>query len=46
MSETRVLPESHKYVCAPEDAPIKDFYKGIYDEVFVFFSSIHKTNIN
>ena len=29
---------SHKYaVCAPEDAPIKDFYKGIYDEVFVFF---------
>ncbi|WP_239616319.1 DUF2711 family protein [Cohnella mopanensis] len=38
MSETRVLPEPHKYaVCAPADTPIKNFYKGIYDEVFIFY---------
>jgi hypothetical protein len=38
VSEYRVLPEPHKYaVCAPEDMPIKDFYKGFYDEVFVFY---------
>lgn len=30
MSETRMLPEPHKYaVCAPEDMPLKDFYKRI-----------------
>lgn len=38
MSETRVLPEPHKYaVCASEDILIKDFYKGFYNEVFIFF---------
>lgn len=38
MSEIRVLPEPHKYaVCAPEDMPIKDFYKGFYSEVFIFY---------
>jgi hypothetical protein len=38
MSETRVAPEPHKYaVCAPEEMPLKDFYKGIYNEVFVFY---------
>ncbi|WP_211746249.1 DUF2711 family protein [Paenibacillus sp. Marseille-Q4541] len=38
MTDVRVLPESHKYaVCAPDDMPIKGYYKGIYDEVYVFF---------
>lgn len=38
VSETRVLPEPHKYaVCASEDMPLKHFYKGIYDEIFVFY---------
>jgi hypothetical protein len=38
LSETRVLPEPHKYaVCAPEDMPVKDFYRGFYSEVFIFY---------
>jgi len=38
LSEARELPEPHKYAfCASEDMPIKDFYKGFYDEVFVFY---------
>lgn len=38
MSNVRILPEPHRYaVCAAEDIPIKDFYKGVFEEIFVFF---------
>lgn len=38
MENTRVLPEPHRYaVCAPEGMPVKEFYKGVFEEVFVFF---------
>ncbi|WCN39678.1 DUF2711 family protein [Aneurinibacillus uraniidurans] len=37
MNKTRVIPEPHRYaVCAPADIPIKTFYKGVFDEVFIF----------
>jgi Protein of unknown function (DUF2711) len=32
------LPQPHKYaVCSYADMPIKEFYKGVFDEVFIFF---------
>ncbi|MBM7704337.1 DUF2711 family protein [Metabacillus iocasae] len=38
MEVKRVLPEPHRYaVCAYEDVPIKEFYKGVFNEVFIFF---------
>lgn len=38
MTEARVLPEPHRYaICAPEDIAIKEFYKGVFEEVFIFF---------
>jgi len=38
VNKTRALPEPHKYaVCSPADMPIKNFYKGFFDEVFIFF---------
>ncbi|KRE92168.1 hypothetical protein ASG89_33500 [Paenibacillus sp. Soil766] len=38
MTKIKVLPKPHKYaVCAPEDTPIKEFYKDFYNEVFIFY---------
>lgn len=38
MCEIRMAPQPHRYaVCAPEGMPIKDFYKDVFEEVFVFF---------
>ncbi|GGH27763.1 DUF2711 family protein [Paenibacillus segetis] len=36
--EARVLPEPEMYaVCAIDDASIKEYYRGYFDEVFIFF---------
>ncbi|KON89952.1 hypothetical protein AF332_26085 [Sporosarcina globispora] len=33
-----LLPEPHRYaVCADEYIPIKEFYKGVFEEIFVFY---------
>lgn len=38
MEKERVLPEPHRYaVCSSEDMPIKEFYKGVFEEVYVFY---------
>ncbi|WLR57354.1 DUF2711 family protein [Mesobacillus subterraneus] len=38
MEEIRVLPEPDRYaVCAREDESIKEFYKGVFEEVYIFF---------
>jgi len=38
MAKERILPEPHRYaVCSPDDMPIKEFYKGVFEEVFVFY---------
>ncbi|WP_289889905.1 hypothetical protein [Virgibacillus pantothenticus] len=35
---SNALPNPHRYaVCAPEDMPIKSFYQGVFEEVFIFF---------
>ncbi|RFA31784.1 hypothetical protein CAI16_19860 [Virgibacillus dokdonensis] len=37
------LPEPHRYaVCASEGMPIKQFYDGVYEEVFIFFHPFMK----
>jgi Protein of unknown function (DUF2711) len=38
MSDTRMLPEPHRYaVCASEDIPIKEYYKEVFEEVYIFY---------
>ncbi|MGR3763096.1 DUF2711 family protein [Rossellomorea sp. NS-SX7] len=38
MLNARVLPDPHRYaVCSHADMSIKEFYKGIFEEVFIFF---------
>lgn len=38
MSEIRVLPEPHRYsVCSDADLPIKEFYKNVFEDIFIFF---------
>ncbi|MFC0234876.1 DUF2711 family protein [Fictibacillus phosphorivorans] len=38
MNEKSIFPKPHRYaVCAQEDMPIKEFYKDIFDEVFIFY---------
>jgi len=38
MEKERVLPDPHRFaVCAYEDVPIKEFYKGFFNEIFIFF---------
>lgn len=38
MDAKRMVPPPDKYaVCAYEDVPIKTFYEGVFDEVFIFF---------
>ncbi|MFE8697404.1 DUF2711 family protein [Cytobacillus sp. FJAT-53684] len=38
MTKVRVLPEPHRYaICARADIPIKEFYKGVFEEVYIFF---------
>ncbi|MBD3109233.1 hypothetical protein IEO70_12835 [Bacillus sp. AGMB 02131] len=38
MGKDRVFPEPHRYaVCSFEDMPIKQFYKGVFEEVYVFY---------
>ena len=38
MTTSRVLPEPHRYaVCPPADTPIKEYYKGVFEEIFIFF---------
>jgi hypothetical protein len=45
MNEIRVLPEPHKYaICAPEGLPIKKFYEGFFEEVYVFYHPFIKPN--
>ncbi|CEG27081.1 DUF2711 family protein [Bacillus sp. B-jedd] len=44
MSETRIMPKPHRYaVCASEEMPIKEFYKGVFEEVFIFYHPFIKT---
>lgn len=38
MTKTRILPEPHRYaVCPPSDKPIKEYYDGVFEEIFIFF---------
>lgn len=38
MTKERILPKPDRYaVCSPDGIPIKEFYKGIFEEVFLFF---------
>ncbi|MFB7142890.1 DUF2711 family protein [Gottfriedia sp. NPDC056225] len=38
MNKARVLPEPHKYsVGASADMSIKEFYKGVFEEVYIFY---------
>lgn len=38
MTKMRVLPEPDRYaVCAPDGNSIKDYYKGVFEEVFLFY---------
>ncbi|MET3575605.1 DUF2711 family protein [Bhargavaea ullalensis] len=38
MEEVRYFPEPHRYaVCTSADVPIKTFYSGVFNEVFIFF---------
>ncbi|WP_226679957.1 DUF2711 family protein [Sutcliffiella horikoshii] len=38
MDTERVAPEPHRHtVCADEDVSIKEFYKGVFNEVYIFF---------
>lgn len=38
MEGNRVLPDPHRYaVCAYEDVAIKEFYNGVFNEVFILF---------
>ncbi|MCR8849294.1 DUF2711 domain-containing protein [Rossellomorea sp. SC111] len=38
MSEVKVLPAPHVYaVCADADMPIKEFYREVFQDVFIFF---------
>lgn len=48
MSDTRIMPEPHRYaVCAYEDTTIKEFYNGIFEEVFIFYHPFIKPkNLN
>lgn len=46
MEKPRVLPAPHKFaVCAPDDMPIKSYYQGIFDEVFIFFHPFIKPKL-
>jgi hypothetical protein len=41
------MPEPHRYaVCAREDMPIKEFYKGVFEEVFLFYHPFIKPKAN
>lgn len=47
MEDARLLPEPHRYaICAPEGMPIKEFYTGLFEEVFVFFHPFIKAKTN
>ncbi|WP_409294136.1 DUF2711 family protein [Peribacillus sp. SCS-26] len=38
MEKERLLPEPHRYaICSPGRYPVKKFYKGVFQEVFIFF---------
>ncbi|MFF2875029.1 DUF2711 family protein [Gottfriedia sp. NPDC057991] len=38
MNNTRILPEPHRYsVCASIDMSIKECYKGVFEEVYIFY---------
>lgn len=38
MDKERILPGPHRYaICSPDNMPIKIFYKGIFEEVFIFY---------
>ncbi len=38
MANAKSLPEPHRYaVCAYEDMPIKEFYEGVFEDVFIFY---------
>ncbi|WP_096187349.1 DUF2711 family protein [Evansella halocellulosilytica] len=38
MEKERVLPEPNRYaVCASEGVSIKEYYKGVFDEIYIFF---------
>ncbi|NKE03980.1 DUF2711 family protein [Mesobacillus selenatarsenatis] len=38
MEERRVTPEPDRYaICAREDESIKEYYKGVFEEVYIFF---------
>jgi len=45
----KILPEPHRYaVCCMDDMPIKEFYKGVFEEVFVILHPFlkHKGSTN
>ncbi len=38
MNEVRTLPEPHRYaVCSDVGMPIKEFYKNVFEEVYIFY---------
>ncbi|MER2009290.1 MAG: DUF2711 family protein, partial [Psychrobacillus sp.] len=38
MAKERILPKPDRYaVCSPEGIPIKKFYEGVFEEVYIFF---------
>lgn len=38
MEEERTLPKPDRYaVCAPSGQPIKEYYKGVFEEIFLFY---------
>ncbi|MEK3976401.1 DUF2711 family protein [Psychrobacillus sp. FSL K6-1267] len=38
MTKERILPKPDRYaVCSPEVIPIKEYYKGVLEEIFLFF---------
>jgi hypothetical protein len=42
-----MLPEPHHYaVCAYDDIPIKEFYKGYYEDIYICLHPFVKKNIN
>ncbi|WP_088068145.1 DUF2711 family protein [Gottfriedia luciferensis] len=45
MGKTRIIPEPHRYaVCAPADMSIKEFYRGVFEEVYIFYHPFLKPN--
>lgn len=43
MTEERIFSDPHRYaICAPESLPIKEYYKGVFEEIYIFFNPFIK----